>query len=129
MYADFESYTCKIQRPHGRRQATHTYEMHEPLGFAYNIVCTDSNRQYQPIVYRGPNVVEEFLECLKRESDAILNILNVKLPMRISEEEEADFIRAEKFYLCNQPLGVDRVRDHDHLTRQYTGLAHSDCNL
>ena len=31
--------------------------------------------------------------------------------------------------MCNEELGRDRVRDHDHLTGLYRGAAHADCNL
>ena len=49
--------------------------------------------------------------------------------MVITTEEEAAFRKAEKCYLCNELLGVGRVRDHDHLTGKYRGPAHTDCNL
>ena len=30
---------------------------------------------------------------------------------------------------CKKPCGVDRVRDHDHITGEYRGMAHKKCNL
>ena len=129
IYADFESYTCKIQGPLNVGQATHAYELHEPSGFAYYIVCADSNRQYKPVVYRGQNVVEMFLKSLRKESDAICEIIKKAAPMRITTAEEFTFQTAERCYLCDELLGTDRVRDHDHLTGRFRGPAHSNCNL
>ena len=30
---------------------------------------------------------------------------------------------------CATPLGVNKVRDHCHITGNYRGAAHSECNL
>ena len=121
IYADFESYTCKIQGPHNCTQAT--------SGFAYYVVCADLSRQYQPVVYRGHNVVQKFLDSLTRELDKIYGIMNKNTTIRISTKEEAVFHAAERCYLCDELLGIDRVRDHNHLTEHYKGPAHSECNI
>ena len=31
-------------------------------------------------------------------------------------------------WFCENPLGEDTVRDHDHLTGKYRGAAHNRCN-
>ena len=129
IYADFEAYTCKLQGPANRHAATMPYELHELSGFAYHVVCADPARIYEPVVYRGPNVVDEFLARLKKESWAIHDILKDVVPMKLSEEEERSFRSADVCYLCEEPLGADRVRDHCHLTGKYRGAAHSECNL
>ncbi len=48
--------------------------------------------------------------------------------MRISTKKAAFYVAA-RCYLCYKLLGIDRVRDHDHLTGNYRGPAYSDCNL
>ena len=49
--------------------------------------------------------------------------------MNLSRDEELAFQRAEDCHICDKPLGADRVRDHDHLSGDYRGAAHSECNL
>ena len=129
IYADFEAYTNKLQNPVNLYASTHQYERHELSGFAYLVVCADPQHKFSPVVYRGPNVVEELLARLKQEACAIHDVLSKVVPMQLSVEEEHDFETAYECYLCEEPLGIDRVRDHCHLTGKYRGAAHSDCNL
>ena len=129
IYADFEAYTCKIQDPANRHAATMPYELHKLLGFAYHVVCADPKRVYEPVVYRGPNLVDEFIARLKKDSWGIRDILKDVMPMKLTEDEERSFRSADNCHLCDELLGADRVRDHCHLTGKYRGAAHSECNL
>jgi hypothetical protein len=133
IYADFESYTLKLEGPCNdpKRSSTHDYESHEPSGFAYLVVCSDPilNAKYKPVVYRGPKVVPEFLNRLRNEQRKIYDILQRPKKMIITVEQEKQFLEAVSCYLCNRQLGEDRVRDHDHLNGKYRGAAHSNCNL
>jgi hypothetical protein len=129
IYADFESYTCKLQGPQKATCSTIKYEQHTPSGYAYHIVSSDASRVYTPVVYRGPNVVEEFLKKMNEESEKITDILSHPVPIQMTSEDQIDFNQAVDCYLCDTPLGADKVRDHDHLTGVYRGAAHSECNL
>ena len=51
------------------------------------------------------------------------------IPLEITPEEEESFQFTEECWLCESPLGGDKVRDHDHLTGKYRGAAHNRCNL
>ena len=126
IYADIEAYTSKLQSPVNPQASPHQCELHELTGFAYLVVCADSARSFQPIVYSGPNVMEELLTRLKQEAWAIHDILSNIVPMQLSVEEEHDFKIAYECYLCEEPLGIDRVRDHCHLTGKYRGAAHTE---
>ena len=129
IYADFEAYSSKLQGPANPHPSTHRYELHELSGFAYLVVCLDPARTFQPVVYRGPKVLEELLVRLKQESWAIHDVLSNIVPMQMSAGEEHNFKTAYECYLCEEPLGNDKVRDHCHLTGKYRGAAHSECNL
>ena len=74
IYADFGSFLCKVEGPENANSSLHAYESNIPSGFAYLIVSSDPNRVYEPVVYRGPDVIEEFFKRLKTESDEITSI-------------------------------------------------------
>ena len=82
-----------------------------------------------PVVYRGENAVDKFLDHLLHEEKRIKEILEHVVPMSINKNEEQGFQRATHCHICGDVLDSDRVRDHCHLTGKYRGAAHSDCNL
>ena len=51
------------------------------------------------------------------------------LELQITPQEEESFQLAEECWLCENPLGGEKVRDHDHLTGKYRGAAHNICNI
>ena len=82
-----------------------------------------------PVVYRGEDCVDHFLENLLQEEKRISEILKVVEPMVITEDQERAFQQSGDCHICGDPLGADRVRDHDHLTGLYRGPAHNECNI
>ena len=45
-------------------------------------------------------------------------------------EEDLAFQKAGTCYLCGNPTGDDKIRDHEHVFHgKYRGCAHSACNL
>ena len=51
--------------------------------------------------------------------------------MIISEKEQFDFENAKSCHICNKECkkGDVPVRDHCHVTEEYRGSAHTNCNL
>ena len=132
IYADFESYTQKIDHcaPDPSESNTTKYQKHTPSGFCYMVVSTASMHNMEPVVYRGSNVIETFFDRLLEEQSRINNILKVVVPMKLSREEEARHKEALECFICGEPFGAERsVRDHDHLTGKYRGAAHTECNF
>lgn len=130
IYADFESFTRKLQETEAR--STHAYELHEPSGFAYYVVCRDPARQHEhkPEVYRGENVIEEFLTRLRKESDKICKIVKkVKAMKPLTAEQEKAHAEATKCAVCDFYLSADKVFDHDHMTGIYRQALHQECNI
>ena len=82
-----------------------------------------------PVVYRGSDVVDKFLESLLKEEKEIQEILKKTVPMTITSDQEHEFRQALNCHICEEPLGTDRVRDHCHLSGNFRGAAHNDCNL
>ena len=131
IYADFECFTEKIANPANNPTQTNTtaYQHHKPSGFSYMVVSAKQEYTRAPVVYRGPNVVDTFFHHIIKEEFRILDILRNPQPMRLTPEEEQTFRQAQDCHICDKPLGADRVRDHDHLTGDYRGAAHNECNL
>ena len=129
IYADFESFLCKLEGLKNMNSSLHFNKRHIPYGFSYLIVLSDSNRTYEPVVYHGPDVIEEYPKRLKTESDNITMILSKVVPMKLSPEEEKMFSKTENCYLCGEFLGADHVRDYDHLTGKFSEATHKECNL
>ena len=131
IYADFESLTAKIDSatPNPDKSSTEKYQHHQPCGFSYIVISEHERYSKSPVVYRGEDAVDKFLECLQEEQGYIQEKLDFIEPMRIEREEEQAFQDADNCHICGYELGADRVRDHCHLTGKYRGAAHNDCNL
>ena len=71
----------------------------------------------------------EFINRLLQEEEYISRICKTVVPMIITEEQERQFQQSRDCHICGEILGVDRVRDHDHLTGLYRGPAHNECNI
>jgi len=131
IYADFESLTTKIhstsQDP--SHSSTEKLQKHEACGFSYIVVSDRDDYCKPPVVYRGENVVETFLDMLLKEQQRIETLLKDIIPMQLTDEEEQEFQDATHCHICNEELGADRVRDHCHIMGTFRGASHSSCNL
>ena len=74
-------------------------------------------------------MAQTFLEKMLEEEMYIASILKDVKPIVITPRQEQDFRNAVTCHICEDELGADRVRDHDHLTGEYQGAAHNECNL
>ena len=131
IYADFESLTVKIDsaQPNPEKSSTEKYQHHQHCGFSYIVISDNENYSKRPVVYRGEDAVDKFLECLQEEQKYIQEKLDFIEPMRIERAEEQAFQDTVKCHIYGFELGADRVRDHCHLTGKHGGAAHNDCNL
>ena len=73
--------------------------------------------------------MDRFFTCLTEEYDRIHSILSNPISIMMTDNDIRNSEEAENCYLCNDPLGVAKERDHDHLTGTYRGATHSNCNL
>ena len=46
----------------------------------------------------------------------------------MSEEDENNYKNSEIFWICNQKIIKNKVRDHCHITGKFRGPAHKECN-
>ncbi|OWF56062.1 uncharacterized protein LOC110452091 [Mizuhopecten yessoensis] len=131
IYADFESFQVPIQRCEFDPEKSHTEKItqHVPSSFAYKVVGITQETSKEPVVYRGPDVTEKFVECMLREQEEIeQRFKNVK-PMVMTGRDWQTFNSAVNCHICGRELGDDRVRDHCHVTGAFRGAAHNDCNI
>jgi len=86
IYADFESLTTKIhsssQDPN--QSSTEKLQKHEACGFSYVVVSEREDYCKPPVVYRGDDAAEKFLEKLLEEQQRIETLLKDIVPMQLT---------------------------------------------
>ena len=118
VYADFEALTRPVDKASKDPSKSYTdaYQTHEPCGFCIHIVSSDKHRDFNPIVYRGENTIQEFIFKMKEVEEMLMKEIKAVEPMVITGENYKAFKCAKHCCFCKKPLGKDKVRDHDHLT-------------
>jgi len=73
IYADFESLQVPIPGPENdpEKSSTTRTTKHMPCGFAYKVVGLKSNHSKQPVVYRGVDAADKFVEYMVMEQEEI----------------------------------------------------------
>ena len=97
---------------------------HQASGFCNVVVSDAEDFNPLPVVYRGWNAVDEFLECLLMEEERISSILKQVVAMQLRALDEQSFQMATHCHICEEELGTACVRDHCHLTGKYESLLH-----
>ena len=81
-------------------------------------------------MYRGEDAAEKFARDLQQEAKQLCEeYLTTPKPMVYSMVNSVSFVNATQCYICTKQLGDDKVRDHCHITGNYRGAAHNECNL
>jgi hypothetical protein len=144
IYADFESIINKFEGPEldsdkTYKRNTQKTQQHLACGFSYTVVRSDG-AVGEPVVYRGSNATEIFLQRLEQEETKIKDFLKNPKPMQLTSEDWDNYNKATNCYICKKlmeqkratktkNLYLDKVRDHCHLTGKFRGAAHYACNL
>ena len=153
VYADFESYTERLTErvtedvgANDTQSYTKKYQKHTPSGFCYYIVYRGGIYK-KPVVYTGGNVAEEFCRHLELETRDIYNkYFKNAVPMKITKVELDEWRQTDVCHICEKTISSERserggsgnssgsgddikVKDHCHLTGEYRGAAHQECNL
>ena len=136
IYADFEAITEKVHGclPNNEKSYTEAYQKHIDCGYGYKLVCHYNDEFSKPVqVFRGENAVYNFMEKMIEEVEWCKSIIkkHFNKPLVMSEKNQLEFDSSTKCYICQkQYTDKDiRVRDHCHITGEYRGSAHQDCNL
>ena len=136
IYADFEALTEKIQgcQQNNDKSYTEAYQKHTDCGYGYKVVCCNDDKYSKPVqIHRGENAVYKFMENMLEEVNWCKSIMkkHFNKPLEMTKENETDFQKAAKCYICDIKY-TDKdihVRDHCHITGKFRGSAHQDCNL
>ena len=136
IYADFEALTEKIQgcQPNNEKSYTEAYQKHTDCGYGYKVVCCYDDKYSKPVqIHRGENAVHKFMENMLEEVNWCKSKMkkHFNKPLKMTKENETDFQKATKCYICDQQYTDKdiRVRDHCHITGKFRGSAHQDYNL
>ena len=135
IYCDFESILEPIdvaKQDEKTTSYTTGYQNHLISSYAYKVVC-QLDKYTKPIKsYRGENATKDFLTNLLIENEEIQEIIKTQFQekMKITKEQQNEFQRTTICHICNGKLTKkDKVRDHCHVTGEYGGAAHKNCNL
>ena len=136
IYADFEAITEKVHGclPNNEKSYTEAYQKHIDCGYGYKLVCHYNDEFSKPVqVFRGENAVYNFMEKMIEEVEWCKSIIkkHFNKPLVMTEENKLDFESANYCHICKNRYSEEdiRVRDHCHITGNYRGSAHQDCNL
>ena len=138
IYADFEALTtpCDIKTS----GSTKMYQHQTPISAGFKVVSRALTKEGTYIgskelqIHNGADSAERLVEKLKEEEARLLEILFLDKRLRpMTWDQETRYNNSDKCYICKGPFGphagLERVLDHDHVTGEYRGPAHSRCNL
>ena len=135
IYADFESLLEKVHgcQPSDSKSYTEAYQKHIDSGHGYKVVCCDDKYTKPVQIYRGENAVYKFMEAMLEEVKYCRKTIKkyFNKPLRMTENDEEEFQKADECHICQQKYTDEdiKVRDHCHISGNYRGSAHQDCNL
>jgi len=133
VYADFECFTKPIQgcQPNSQESYTNQYQQHEPSGFGYYIVSVTGECEYRSYTkqYENEDIGELFMRLLELDIKNLYKKHKFAKRMTITNSEQESFELTKVCHICEKELDNDKVRDHCHLTGNYRGAAHNECNL
>ena len=144
IYADFECFTLPVNscQPNPDKSYTQGYQKHEPSGYCLYLKGLDGlNTNFKPIVYtkktEDEDISKKFIKHVVKLTFMIYKKYYLKPnPLNLTSQEEKHFQSATICHICDQKLfrvketgKILKVRDHCHLTGEYRGAAHNECNL
>lgn len=136
IYADFESILEPIEGPTNSPAESWTQMTHKhvPCGFCIYGVSNYDDIQFKPILYRGKDTITQFYSELGKLENKMIDALQRKKQiqdMSITPKQQAEVRTATHCHICEKKFQENevRVRDHDHISGNFRGIAHYDCNI
>ena len=125
-YFDFETFPEPISSttPSFSTPFANHIQKHEPCCFAYIVVSVDQRYYRKPVLYRGPNAVENFLEHMKKEALWIEHILDRIEPVQFTNNDYRNLLNQTDCHICGASLNEkSKYLDHCHVTGRVRGYA------
>lgn len=111
------------------RHKTKITAIQNPITYSM-IILNERNEIVEKKTYSGKDCVENLFDTLLSIENRLLRHLKQNVPMRkLTPTQLKEKENAVNCHICERQLGDDRVVDHDHLTSEFIGMAHADCNL
>ena len=136
VYADTESIIKPVDSPNPDSNTVQTSE-HVPCSFFYIVVRSDGEVTSMS-TYCGEDCMDDFFLDLECEIEKIREDLKKERPLEMTQQDWNTHHAATECWICDGPFedysdgdthGLWKVKDHDHITGEYRGAAHSKCNL
>ncbi|KAL4092502.1 hypothetical protein QTP88_027003 [Uroleucon formosanum] len=141
IYADFEALLVKVDEKKGVN--TTIVQRHQAMSYGFIVkasddvpleLLTEHGITTDPVIYRGsedrPDVATHFVEAIVEISRKIETLLKTNTPIIMSDEQEKTHQECTSCNLCLcYIVGVDKVRDHDHLSGKFRQTLCVKCNL
>ena len=130
IYADFEADNEKENSIVGNK-ITNIYKQN-PILNGYHII-SELEDVLESEYYKSPlgfDNVDWFVdEVIKVENKMAFYFKNTKKDIIMTKEDEEDYKNDNICRFCEKEILNNKVRDHCHLTSNYRGAAHSECNI
>ena len=130
IYADFEADNEKDDSVVGNK-TTNIYKQNPVLN-GYHIV-SELEDVLKSEYYKSPlgyDNIDWFVdEVIKLENKMAFYFKNTKKDIIMTDDDEEEYRNNNICRFCEKIIKSDKVRDHCHLTGNYRGPAHSECNI
>ena len=111
------------------------YQIHKPISVGMKLISSVpgilDKEPYK--TYTGADVTDWFLDRLLKYQEMCTRFLFDEARMVMTPHDKVAHAAATACYICEKPFGktkgLQKVRDHDHVSGEYRGAAHSSCNL
>ena len=115
------------------KEGEHTikYQEHYPNSLGAKLACIDDRFTSTSIIFKGKNCINKFIRWVldkqKWTPQITKKYFNKRLIMTNKDEEIYNNLQI--FWICNEKINTDKVRDHCHVTGKFRGAAHNKYNL